>query len=128
MRVADCEMQLKSRVKFDRGLHQLIGYVSSETLPTDAEPGAEKECATHALVFMLRRLTASWKQTVAYLFTGASLKRELFWNFTRRVTEASESDGFKIQAVTKDMGPANTAVWNHISTRQEKCRQTWKSG
>jgi len=36
--VADWEMQLKSRVKFDRGLRQLTGYVSSETLPTDAAP------------------------------------------------------------------------------------------
>jgi len=45
--------------------------------------------------------------------SGASLKREPFWNFTRRVIEASESAGFKIQGVTTDMGPANTAVWNH---------------
>jgi len=57
------------------------GYVSPETLPTDAAPGDDKEPATHGLVFMLRGLTASWKQTVVCLvsnFSGTSLKREPF--------------------------------------------------
>jgi len=93
------EMQLKSCINFDRGLRHIVGYVSPETLPTDAAPGADKEPATHALVFMLRGFTASWKQTVAYLFSGASLKREPFWNFTTEVIEASESVILKVQAV-----------------------------
>jgi len=118
------EMQLKSRIEFDRGLRHIVGYVSPDTLPTDAAPGADKEPATHALVFMLRGLTTSWKQTVAYLFSGASLKREPFWNFTRKVITASESAGFKIQAVTSDMGPANTALWNHVGIESTRSKIT----
>lgn len=116
------EMQLKSRIEFDRGLRHIVGYVSPETLPTDAAPGDDKEPATHGLVFMLRGLAASWKQTVAYLFSGASLKREPFWNFTRKVIDAAESVGFKIQAVTTDMGPANTALWNHAGIESTRSK------
>ena len=108
------EMQLQSRIEFDKGLRRIVGYVSPETLPTDAASGADKEPATHALVFMLRGLMESWKQTVAYLFTGASLKREPFWKFTQEVIKASESAGLQIQGVTTDMGPANTGLWNHV--------------
>jgi len=108
------EMQLKTRVEFDKGLRRIVGYVSPETLPADHQPSAEKEIASHALVFMLRGLTSSWKQTVAYLFTGTSLKREPFWAFTQQVINASEVAGFKIQCVTSDMGPVNTALWNHV--------------
>ena len=53
------EMQLKSRIEFDRGLRRVVGYVSPETLPTDAAAGADKEPATHGLVFMLRGITYS---------------------------------------------------------------------
>jgi len=118
------EMQLKSRIEFDRGLRQVVGYVSPETLASDAATGADKEPATHALVFMLRGMTYSWKQTVAYLFSGASLKRDPFWNFTRQVIEASESVGLKVLAVTTDMGPANTGLWNHVSIQSTRTMLT----
>ena len=108
------EMQLRTRVEFDKGLQKIVGYVSPETLPADTGVDKEKEIASHALVFMLRGLTSSWKQTVAYLFTGNSFKREQYWDFTKRVIEASEAAGFKIQCVTSDMGPVNTALWNHV--------------
>lgn len=116
------EIQLKSRIEFDQGLRRIVGYVSPETLSVDAAPGAGEEFATHALVFMVRGMTTSWKQTVAYLFTGTSLRREPFWNFTKQVIEASESAGLQVQAVTTDMGPANVGLWNHVgieSTRHK---------
>ena len=116
------EMQLQSRIEFDKGLRHIVGYVSPETLPTDAASGADKEPATHALVFMLRGLTDSWKQTVAYLFTCASLKREPFWKFTQEVIQASESAGLRIQGVTTDMGPANTGLWNHVGIESTRSR------
>jgi len=116
------EMQLQSRIEFDKGLRRIVGYVSPETLPAGAVSGADKEPATHALVFMLRGLTDSWKQTVAYLFTGASLKREPFWKFTQEVIHASESAGLRIQGVTTDMGPANTGLWNHIGIESTRSR------
>jgi len=92
----------------------VVGYVSPETLPTDAAAGADKEPATHGLVFMLRGITYSWKQTVTHLFSGASLKRDPFWNFTKTVIEASESVGLQVLAVTTDMCPANTGLWNLV--------------
>ena len=116
------EMQLHSRIEFDNGLRRIVGYVSPETLPTGAASGADKEPATHALVFMLRGLTDSWKQTVAYLFTGASLKREPFWKFMQEVIQACESAGLRIQGVTTDMGPANTGLWNHVGIESTRSR------
>jgi len=41
------EMQLKSRTEYDRGLQHIVGYVSSDTLPTDAATGTDKEPDTH---------------------------------------------------------------------------------
>ncbi len=118
------EMQLKQRTEFDKGLHRLVGYVSTETLPGNAASDADKELASHAMVFMLRGLTASWKQTVAYLFTGASLKREPNWEFTKQVIEASEAAGFRIQGVVTDMGPVNTALWNYVGIQSGRGKLT----
>jgi Transposase protein len=78
------------------------------------------------MVFMLRGLTSSWKQTVAYLFTGASLKREPFWEFTKRVIEASESVGLRVEAVTSDMGPVNTGLWNLVGIQSTRYKVVTK--
>jgi len=107
------EMQLKSRLKMDKGLRQYVGFVSPQTVGEKVDK-AGNELASHALVFMLRGLTSSWKQTVAYLYTGYSINKEHYWAFTQQVIEASEKFGLKIQAVTTDMGPNNTALWNKI--------------
>ncbi len=116
------EMQIRTCVEYDKGLRQIVGYVSPETLRVDAPHSLdeEKEMATHALVFMLRGLTSSWKQTVAYLFTGNSLKREPYWEFTKNVIKASEEAGFRIQCITSDMGPVNTALWNHVGVQSTR--------
>jgi len=108
------EMQLRTRIEFDKGLQQIVGYVSPETIPAGSAQVADKDVASHALVFMLRGLTSSWKQTVAYVFTGASLKKEPYWEFTKEVIAACEQAGFKIQCVTSDMGPVNTGLWRHV--------------
>lgn len=116
------EMQLRTRIEYDTGLQQFVGYVSPETIPTGTAEIAEKDLASHALVFMLRGLTSSWKQTVGYLFTGASLKKEPYWEFTKKVIEACEQSGFKVQCITSDMGPVNTGLWRHVgnsSTRNQ---------
>jgi len=57
-------------------------------------------------------------------FSGVSLKRDPFWNFTRKVIEASESVGLKMLAVTTDMGPANTGLWNHIGVQSTRTMLT----
>jgi Transposase protein len=105
------EMQLKPQLEYDDGLQKMTGYVSPEALPFEAASSAKMELASHAMIFMLRGLTSSWKQTVAYLFTGTSVKPEPLWEFTKQVIVASEAAGFKIQGVTSDMGPANTGMW-----------------
>jgi len=84
-------------IEFDRGLRHVVGCVSSETLPTDAATGADKEPATHCLLFMLTGITYSCKQTVAYQFPRASLKHDPFWNFTRKAIEALDSVGHLCQ-------------------------------
>jgi hypothetical protein len=77
------ELQLRTCSEFDKGLLPLCWLCSPDTLPTDAAPRIEKELVSHAMVFMLRGLIASWKQTVAYLLAGASVKHKQFWNFTK---------------------------------------------
>jgi len=56
--------------------------------------------------------------------SGASLKRDPFWNFTREVIEALESVGLKVLAVTTDMGPANTGLWNHVGIQSTRTMLT----
>ena len=116
------EMQLKTRVEFDNALRRVVGYVSPETLPDESAPEADKELATHAMVYMLRGLTSSWKQSIAYLFTGKSLKREPFWMFTKQVIEESEAAGFKIQGVVSDMGSTNTGLWNLVGIESNRTK------
>jgi len=48
-----------------------VGYVTS--------PFSGDKPATHALVFILRGIAHSWKQTVAYYFTGNSTPGDLLW-------------------------------------------------
>jgi len=114
------EMQLKEKVELDRSLRCVIGYVSPEALPVGTGASADKAMASHAMVFMLRGLTTSWKQTVAYLFTGASVKPEPYWIFTKQVIEAAEAAGFRIQCITSDMGSSNTALWKHVSIKSNR--------
>ena len=118
------EMQLRTRIEFDKGLQQIVGYVSPETIPAGSAQVAEKDIASHALVFMLRGLTSSWKQTVAYVFTGASLKKEPYWEFTKKVIAACEQAGFKIHCVTSDMGPVNTGLWRHVGIQSGRSQIT----
>ena len=108
------EMQLKPRVEVDKSLKEVVGYVSPETLPDGVSSGEDRQIAVHALVFMLRGLTSSWKQTVAYLFTGTTLNTGAYWTFTKQVLDASEAAGLKVQCITSDMGPVNTALWKHV--------------
>lgn len=110
------EMQVRQHVDFDKGLNRIVGYVSPEA-------AVSKNChelANHALVFMVRGLALSWKQTVAYLFTGTTLGKEQFWNFMKQVISAVENSGLKVVAVTSDMGPVNTGLWNLIGIKSSK--------
>ena len=53
------------------GLGKYVGFVTA--------PFREEKPATHALVFILRGISHSWKQTVAYYFTGNSTPGDLLW-------------------------------------------------
>jgi len=116
------EMQLKQRVEYDKSLHKVVGYVSPETLPSDAPQQDKEELASHAMVFMLRGLTSSWKQTVAYLYSGMTFKKEPYWQFMKQVIAAVEECGLIVQAVTSDMGPINVALWKHIGIQSTKTK------
>ena len=105
------EMQLKPRIEYDKSLKLMVGYVLPEIMPAGVDSSEEKLLAVHALVFMLRGLTVPWKQTVAYLYSGSSLDSDAYWAFTKRVLEASEASGLRVQCITSDMGSANTGLW-----------------
>jgi Transposase protein len=114
------EMQLKQRVEYDKGLRQLVGYVSPDAMTPVALKAQCKEMASHALVFMVRGLAVSWKQTVAYLYTGNKLDKEVFWSFMTKVISSLEIAGLKVRAVISDMGPINLGVWNRVGIKS--CR------
>jgi hypothetical protein len=86
------EMQLKQHVEYDKGLGRLVGYVSLETVPANTPQCEPEELASHVLM-LLRGLTSSWKQTVAYRYTGSSLKKAPYWQFTLQVLAAIEACG-----------------------------------
>lgn len=114
------EMQMKQQLEYDKGLRHMVGYVSRETLTPDSKPYEREELASHVLVFMLRGLTSTWKQTVAYLFTGQTTKKQPYWEFMQQVIRAAEDSGLRVQAITSDMGPVNVALWNEVGIRSTK--------
>jgi hypothetical protein len=114
------EMQLKERLEFDQGLKRFVGYISPETLSVSDIPENCNALACHVIVFMVRGMASSWKQTVAYLFTGMTFPKDRYWLFTKTVIAAVESSGLKVSAVTSDMGPINVGLWNEIGIKSMK--------
>jgi hypothetical protein len=91
---------------------QVIGYV---TLP------GHSGSATHALVFMLGRITSRWKQTVAYYYTGNSTDGTKLKAIVLEILEKATNIGLHVIAVTSDMESANRALWrtfNLLTDRQ----------
>jgi hypothetical protein len=102
------EMKITPTLDYDRISDSFIGHV---TLPE------KEEKAEHALVFMLGGLTTRWKQTVAYFFTGASVKGDLFHDIILEIVYRAEQIGLKVAAVTSDMGSANQAMWRSFNIK-----------
>ena len=98
------------RVKFDRGLRQLTGYVSSETLPTDAAPELRRN-VQHMLSYSCCEDSRPAGSTQ---WLTCSLERH--WSVNR--SGISPEEWLKLRSLLDsryrewqtDMGPANTAV------------------
>jgi len=54
-------------------MKQFVGFVTPPFNKTNDEK------ATHALVFMVHGIFSSWKQPVAYFFTGDSFPTNSLW-------------------------------------------------
>lgn len=63
----------------------------------------------HAQVVMARGLTGKWKQPVYYDFDKPMSKTLLF-----EIIESIEISGFKVIAITSDLGGENRSVWKQL--------------
>jgi len=66
--------------------------------------------ANHALVFMLADISSRLKQTVAYYFTGDSVKEDTFKTIIIEIISKAEALGLKVNLVTSDMGACNKSM------------------
>ena len=98
------EMSITPGSFYDTSTNSFIGNVTL----SDHD---ETKTATHALVFMLAGLGARWKQVVRYDFTGDSVNGIHFKPVLNNIILKAESIGFRVHAITSDMGPANQAMW-----------------
>lgn len=107
------EMQVESKLEFDKGLNTFLGMVSDEVAVTkhSLNNSTSANLATHALVFMIRGLTANWKQVIAYYLTGNSIMGNVLWQITRNIISLLADGGMNVRAVVSDMGAANRAMW-----------------
>ena len=60
---------------------------------------------------MLAGLGARWKQVARYDFTGDSVNGIRFKPVLNNIILKVESIGFRVHAITSDMGPANQVMW-----------------
>ena len=109
------EMAIQPGVQFDRSSSRLCGEV---TLPDHSGN------ATHALVFMLSGVSTRWKQTVAYHFTGDSVRGEAMMPIINEIISLSASIGLHVVCVTSDMGSSNRAMHKAFGISCSKSSQT----
>lgn len=95
------EMCIQEGLQYDRSSSCLRGGV---TLP------GHDGVATHALVFMLGGIATRWKQTVAYYFTGNSVRGETLKPVVLEVISRANDIGLHVSTVTSDMGSMNRAL------------------
>lgn len=102
------EMSITSGQFYDPGSNTCFGRV---TLPDHSG------IAMHSLVFMLAGISARWKQTVAYYFTGNSVNGEVFKPIVEEIIQKAAAIGLNVCAVTSDMGASNEAMWRSFGIR-----------
>jgi len=63
---------------------------------------------------MLCGISTSWKQAVAYYFTGNSVDGSVLADIVTELVTRADCIGLHVIAVTSDMGSANRAMWKKI--------------
>ena len=91
------EMSIKSNLFYDSSKHQVIGV-------EDDGVTKGKLVANSALVFMLRGITETWKQPVAYYLVNESSNSAMVKEKLFQILEKMESIGLKVVVVISDLG------------------------
>ena len=105
------EMQLRSKLTYQRGEDAIEGYVDHGPV------GRSSDCADHALVMMARGVTRNWKQPIGYFLsagtTRATVQRDLIIKCIQRATAA----GLTVIATTCDMSKNNQATYRLLGVK-----------
>jgi hypothetical protein len=96
------EMAITPSSTFDASLNKYFGKI---TLPE------HEGDATHVLVFMLGGISTRWKQTVAYYFTGDSVRGNVYEQIIVEIIKKTEALGLKVVSLTSDMRSSNQGLW-----------------
>jgi hypothetical protein len=91
------EMSIKSNLQYDPSKDQVIGV-------EDDGVTKGKLLANSALVFMLRGITETWKQPVAYYLVNESSNSAMVKEKLFQILKKMESIGLKVVAVVSDLG------------------------
>ena len=107
------EMAIRSKLTYLRGEDMVEGFQDYGHL------SRSENVATHALVFMVRGITARWKQAVGYFLscgpTKASTTKDLLLNCIEKLQEA----GMNVLATVCDMGTTNQQTYRLLGVSRE---------
>ncbi|XP_023212642.1 uncharacterized protein LOC111615469 [Centruroides sculpturatus] len=117
------EMEVQEALAYSKQYKSFLGLVTF---------GNTSVKANHLLVFLIRGLSTSWKQIIAYHATASSTKGEDIKNFLFHVIEHLKAIGLNVVAVVSDMNSCNVSFWNAVNVKVNRTtRRTyfeWNDG
>ena len=76
--------------------------------------------ASKMLKFLSTGICERWKQVVAYHLTGRSIDGSELYRVVVDIIKQASAIGFKVVAVTSDIGPSNRAMWRKAGIESKR--------
>ena len=95
------EMSLKSALQYNAQRDTIEGFENF------GDCGKSKYMATHALVFMVRGLSAKWKQPVGYFLSSGPVTGAMLQTLTRSCIDKLTKIGLNVKVLICDQGSNN---------------------
>nr|ACJ50158.1 transposase [Glyptapanteles indiensis] len=103
------EMQMSSKIEYDKGLKRMVGFISPEIASSDNDL---TKPASKVLAIVVKGLCKRWKQVIGTLLTGPSVNSDKQWQCIKNLIQQLEEIGLDVRGVSSDMGPNNVGMWS----------------
>jgi len=104
------EMSLRQEMKYDASKDSVTGLVQ---LPTK-----EPQACNQALVFMIKGITAKWKQPLSFYFSHNAAPAKSLKILLDEVIRAVRNASFNPLAVVCDQGSGNRALYRVVGVQE----------